>query len=285
MKNKQAEIAEKILCPDEDGFSRETGIDELVEHDKSLRLGNGGSWCRDDGALGRKYNIKRIKGSESDKFYKVMKEKGLVKSTNGIVAVQLRGFKKNPKKQSIRGDIKKAIRKKRCCVLDIGSNIEVDHKDGRKDDSLIIEASSQKVEDFQATSKAVNDAKRQHCKTCRSENVRYDATKLGYRVSQYIGDETYGGTCVGCYWYDPFEFNRSVSKSYLKPYTIDGFPVVEIKTVKTKDVSMRIPLFVLVNLRTVEDADTIEALKGLKVKESIEVVNSNNIRMQIKRVE
>jgi hypothetical protein len=99
---------------------------------------------------------------------------------------------------------------KRCVVLDV-SNVEVDHKDGRRDDPRLSNMSTQKMQDFQALSKCVNNAKRQHCKTCRDTNIRYDARKLGYKMPQYKGGMEYKGSCIGCYWYDPFEFNQNIT--------------------------------------------------------------------------
>ena len=70
---------------------------------------------------------------------------------------------------------------------------------------------TQKMDDFQALSKAANDAKRQFCKECRRTGIRYDAKKLGYPVSYYEGNEQHNGNedvCIGCFWYDPIEFRK-----------------------------------------------------------------------------
>ena len=67
------------------------------------------------------------------------------------------------------------------------------------------------LDDFQPLSKAANNAKRQHCKRCRETGRRFDAKRLGYRVSQFKGNGVYNGMCVGCYWHDPKRFNCEVS--------------------------------------------------------------------------
>jgi len=71
-------------------------------------------------------------------------------------------------------------------------------------------------QDCQPFHTVVNKAKRQHCKQCKETGIRYDATQLGYSVSQYIGPDEYKGSCIGCYWYDPNEFNKQISKDYNK---------------------------------------------------------------------
>ena len=80
---------------------------------------------------------------------------------NSIIAVQLFGL--NTKKQiqkQIRSDIAKEISSQKCAVLHIG-NVEVDHKDGHRDDYENLKPENQTLDDFQPLSKAVNCAKRQ----------------------------------------------------------------------------------------------------------------------------
>jgi len=178
----------KLASPDNQGFSRKVYVTEFVGEYEGLKMGNGGSWCRSDGSLAKLYNIKRHihKGA--------------------IQYVQLHGFNKFSYDRPIPKRIRDELNDKRCVILDIGK-IEIDHRDGRRDDPRLFDSNLVTVNDFQPLSKAANNAKRQHCKTCRETNIRYDAKKLGYVVSQIKGDEVYRGTCVGCYWYDPKGFN------------------------------------------------------------------------------
>lgn len=189
------ELFEEIAKPNDKGYSRAVSVEELISIDSRFAMGNGGSWCRSDGQLGKKYNIKRIK------------EKGK------IVAVQLDGFNKQPKERAINKTIKKIINSQRCTVLDIGSNIECDHKNGKYNDRYMEDLSEQKIEDFQPLSKAVNVAKRQHCKKCNETGKRYDATRLGY-VKPFINGDFDSKNCEGCYWHDPKLFNQTISKDY-----------------------------------------------------------------------
>ncbi len=182
-----------LAKPDPDtGFSRAVDIDILKKN--GLGFGNGGSWCRDDGSLGKKYNIERIK-------------KG-----NRIIAVKLNGYRKNPIGKIIPAHIKNEIHQKKCVVLAIGQP-ECDHKDGRRDDPRLNNPDRITLDDFQPLSKAANNAKKQHCKECRKTDRRFDAKRLGYSTSQWAGNGRYMGTCVGCYWHDPFKFNKEISKN------------------------------------------------------------------------
>lgn len=181
------------------GFSPSVTMNELQKYHHSFYTTNGGDWCRSNqGYLGTKYNIKREIRN------------------NRIFSVKADGFNKNTKiNQSIRSDIYKYTKTKRCVILDISSNIEVDHKDGMKDDWRLNDKSMQKIEDFKPLSKTANDAKRQHCKKCLETGKRYNAKKLGYSESYTYGSEN-SKTCVGCYWYDPVAFNKEISKNFEK---------------------------------------------------------------------
>jgi hypothetical protein len=179
----------------ETGFSNFVPLEVLDNH--GLKTINGGDWCRSDGSLGRYFNINR------------KKERGR------IVGVELLGYKKNHFSNKINKKIKSFYAQKDCKVLAVtGSYIECDHKDGRKDNFELPE--NQKLTDFQSLHKSANIAKRQHCKECKESGIRFDAKRLGYSVSQWIGPENYTGTCIGCFWYDPQKFNEEISHSYVK---------------------------------------------------------------------
>ena len=102
--------------------------------------------------------------------------------------------------------VKVALKGKPCVVLGVvASEMEIDHKNGRYD------AESYTLDDFQPMSKAVNDAKRQHCQRCINNKCRFDAKTLGYTVSFIEGDfDT--PSCPGCYWYDPIAFRQALMK-------------------------------------------------------------------------
>ena len=181
-------------------FSREIKISELKNIHPGFESTNGCQWARSDGSyLGNKYIVKRPK-------------------QNGkVFAIQLDGPNINSTKKyrGIRKDIRDTITAQRCVILDVGSNIEVDHKNGKYNDLANLSSGSQKISDFQPLSKAANDAKRQHCKNCIKAGKRFDARKLGYKDGWVVGDEL-TSTCIGCYWYDPHRFNQLISKDFVK---------------------------------------------------------------------
>ncbi len=186
----------ELANPDKTGNSRKVLVEEFVGKYEKLKFGNGGDWCRSDGSLANKFIVERFKDG------------------NSIVAVQLFGHntKKKINKQ-IDSKISKIIKSQKCEVLYVG-NVEVDHKDGHRDDFENLKIKNQKIDDFQPLPPSVNKAKRQHCKNCRETKQRFDARLLGYSKSAWAGNGKYRGTCVGCYWYDIKKFNQEISKNY-----------------------------------------------------------------------
>ena len=183
----------EIANVDEDGFSDVVTRGVLREH--GLGTTNGGDWCRTDGTLGAIFNIDRPL------------EKG------HIASVQLRGYKKNTFERRVDKIMREHYRKQPCVVLGVSSgHVEVDHKDGRYDRYGRL---SENPKDYQPLHKCANDAKRTHCKRCKESGFRFNACVLGYSVPQYKGGEKYSGSCIGCYWYDPVEFNKKISECFV----------------------------------------------------------------------
>lgn len=196
----------EIAKPNEDGYSREVTMEELISIDESFRTNNGCQWARQDTGPSAEYNLVKRYGVDGNK-------------KNGpVYSIKLNGFNRNYLDKHIRADIKDEITKQRCSILDTGGDkrkIECDHKDGKHADKRISNLESQKLEDFQPLSKAANVAKREHCKKCIETGKRYDAKRLGYKESFLYGNED-SPNCEGCYWYDPKKFNSVISKDYVK---------------------------------------------------------------------
>jgi DNA-binding protein YbaB len=122
--------------------------------------------------------------------------------------------------QNIRSDIKEYYKKQNCVMLGINgksenTKIEIDHKDGRKDNERVSDILTQKFEDFQLLCKAANDVKRQICKNCKDTNKRWNAKNIkGNPYSFYRGNENYTAElgCIGCYQYDPVEYRKTSVK-------------------------------------------------------------------------
>lgn len=204
----------ELANPDKNGISRWVKTTEFVGKYKSLQLGNGADFCRGNSSLSKEYIVE---------FNKKLTP------GNRIDAIRLAGFNKvKVFSQAIRADIKAEICKRKCVMLGVNgisenTKIEVDHKDGRKNDMRVSDMKTQKVEDFQPLCKAANDIKRQICKNCAKDNKRWDAKNIaGNPYSFYEGDENYTEElgCVGCYQYDPVEYRISSAKK-LSEETVD----------------------------------------------------------------
>jgi len=194
------ELFLELANPDESGKSRWVDVSEFVGKYKVLQLGNGLDFGRGKSMLAKKYIIeKKYKGSN-------------------IAKIRLNGF--NSEKtfnQNIRKDIKDELKKQKCVMLGINgksenTKIEIDHKDGRKNDDMVSNSKTQKLEDFQPLCKAANDAKRQICKECKTTDKRWSAKNIkGNPYDFYDGDENYTQElgCIGCYQYDPVEYRKT----------------------------------------------------------------------------
>lgn len=195
----KTELFLKLAAPDKNGVSRWVYVFEFVGEYADLTFGNGASWARKESTLAKKYNVE---------FYK--------KDTpgNSIDRIRLNGFNNGDYSQHINASIKREIKSRRCVVLGT-SNPEVDHKNGMKNEARVMKNEAQRLSDFQALSKAANDAKRQFCKECMRTGIRYDAKQLGYPMSYYKGGAKHNNeenACIGCYWYDPIEFRRHLQE-------------------------------------------------------------------------
>ena len=199
----KTELFLKLAEPNETGESRWVCATEFVGEYVDLQLGNGGSWCRASSSLAKKYIV------EFDKS----RTRG-----NSIDAVRLAGFRRDDTfNQNIRQDIKDYYKTQRCVMLGVcgfseNTKIEIDHKDGRKEDWRVSNPATQSLDDFQPLCKAANDVKRQICKVCRQTGVRWNAPNIkGNPYPFYEGDDNYDEAlgCVGCYQYDPVAYRKS----------------------------------------------------------------------------
>lgn len=199
----KTELFLELATPNAKGESRWVAISEFIGRYKELQLGNGGSWCRASSSLAKGYKLEFDKSKTSG---------------NSIDSIRLAGYNTNRTfSQNIRQDIKEYYKNKNCVMLGIcgsseNTKIEIDHKDGRKDNQRISDVSTQKLEDFQPLTKAANDAKRQICKRCKETNKRWDAKNIkGNPYSFYEGDDNYNQDlgCIGCYQYDPVVYRKT----------------------------------------------------------------------------
>lgn len=184
----------EIIKVDEKGWTDIIYLDELIKVDSRFACNNGCQWARKGSKLDNEYNLKRYHANE-------LGGKG-----NKVVAIQLQGFREKAENHAIPAEVRKALAGKPCCVLGVvTTDMEIDHKNGKYNTEIYT------INDFQPMSKAVNDAKREHCKRCNTYGYRFDAKILGYPISYTEGNAS-SPSCVGCYWYDPVDFRSKLMK-------------------------------------------------------------------------
>lgn len=201
MKKSIKDLFLELANPDKNGVSRWVKKSEFIGEYSSLMFQNGWSWGR--------------KGSALDKEFILEVRRDLTPG-NGIDAIRTNGFNNEFSfKQNIRKDIIDELKEKNCVMLGIKGNsintkIEIDHKEGAKNNPRVSNTKTQTIDDFQPLSKAANDAKRQICKRCQEIDKRFDAREIkGYPLAYYKGGESFKKFgCEGCYQYDPVEYRR-----------------------------------------------------------------------------
>lgn len=202
----------QLANPDDNGVSETVTRNDFYKI--GLTLGNGGDFCRESSTLAKLFNLTKT-NNES---------KG-----NSIDALKLDGYNTEiPFNQCIASRIRTNLQDEKCVMLGINgtsenTKIEIDHKDGRKNDLRVSDPSQQKLEDFQPLCKAANDVKRQICKECKTTNRRWNAQNIkGNPFPFYEGTEEYKEElgCVGCYQYDPVKYRISSARK-LSQMTID----------------------------------------------------------------
>lgn len=181
-------LFESIAQPDENGISREFLIADLAEqHNPAFRTTNGSQWSRNNGYLGRKYNI--IKTYKSGRVY----------------SIKLNGFNQSIEYHNIPTQVRDYYKNQSCVFTGCNVNIEIDHKDARyTQDTTELDA-------FQPVCKMMNDIKREICKKCRTNKCRPRGSSLGFLYDFIKGDEN-SEYCEGCYYYDPIQFRKGLSK-------------------------------------------------------------------------
>ncbi len=194
-----AAFFESLMDIDQFGCSDWYEIDFLNDSGISSGLkpikGNGSTIFQNDRGFGKKYVIEKSRDSRGS-----------------VEAVRLRGF--CPISQQLRGvaipkEVRQKLSKLSCVHCGTSSNIEIDHKNGRKDFSL-----ENGIDAFQPLCKHCNVLKRERCKKCDEGGKRFDAKTLGFQVGWINGSSQYAGAregCDGCYMYDPSSFKKVLS--------------------------------------------------------------------------
>lgn len=225
---KKFELFKKLSNCNDYVISNIVNVNMFKNEYSSLKLGNGGSWCRFDSKVAKKYKLMtynefgKLRCSWEADNYEISKLNNEIKklgvdfyNKNSILFIKLCGFQNlDCINRSVRSDIKNIIQSLPCVHCGTTSNIEVDHKNGLYNDKRVLNINTQRLEDFQPLCKHCNDLKRQTIKEMKNTGIRYPATKipiirkLGIKYTQ--GNENYDindpNTMIGTYWYDPVDF-------------------------------------------------------------------------------
>jgi hypothetical protein len=194
------EMVLHIAKPDKEGKSREITRDEIESIHHSF--GNiMGTW---QAAL--------------KKIHTFVFKHGL---GNSWTSFHLTGFNDNPFSQTIRPDIDREIKKEPCVFCGCHSDIQTDHKDGRKNDPQVSNQKTQRKEHFQSTDRHCNMVKKTRCEECRKCGLRPDVRKVvpfmeSCPVGWTVGGEQYDPNvgCEGCWFFDPRKFMAAIFKKY-----------------------------------------------------------------------
>ena len=207
-----ADLYLELARPDKDGWGRVVRLTEFTGKYAPLAdgFGNGGAWCRSDGAL-RAYNIHREK------------EKGR------IVAVQLQGWRTMDNSRPIPQFVRDAFAGRCCVMCPRGSGIEVDHKRGRKDDPRLNDPERVTVNDFQPMCSNCNKSKRSACQRCEATGIRFDGRLMGRPVSYSRGGPEYNGTCEGCPLGDVEMYHHDIARMEIRTAPKIDQPTLEME--------------------------------------------------------
>jgi len=203
MKTNKKEVLKSFMDIDNKGFSHgpHTLIDGtedwhamcdinsmLIMAGFTQSSGNGSDMFQNDRGLGTEYTI--------DKRYS--------DSPRRLEYVRLLGTSTPKKTASIPKIARDTYSRCNCAHCGTGSNIQIDHKDGRKH-----HGGKNTIDDFQPLCQHCNLVKREHCKECTKVSKRFDARLLGYRTGWILGGRSYTSAgCIGCYWYDAQAFKQ-----------------------------------------------------------------------------
>lgn len=220
------------------GQTRMVCVSEFTDTYASLKLGNGGSWCRRSAFEKnyKAYNVKRngtihylwaptdeetrAVEKERDDYYAANKIKA-AKGTD-IYLLKIFGKMSTQTSRPIRADIRAAICAKSCIVCGTTETV-CDHKNDLYNNPRVLKTDTQTLDDFQPLCNHCNLQKRQVAKKTRETGKRYGATRIAqlslFGVDFTVGDETFDPAdpkaMIGTYWYDPVAFLTELKKRFV----------------------------------------------------------------------
>lgn len=150
------------------------------------------------------------------------------KEGNKVIKIKLNGFDKENnnfnKKRPIRKDIINYYKNKTCVVCGSNSSLVTDHKNDLSNDTRVLNAETQTIDDFQSLCTHCNLQTREICKKTIETNKRYGATNIPslkiFGIDFIEGDENFDKNDInamkGTYWYDPIEFHKKIGEKIVK---------------------------------------------------------------------
>ena len=213
-------IFEFCAKPDENGSSEWVDILKISKICPLFITTNGGAWYRDNQTyLGKKYIFLPYKldvNEQGDNFKNRFKKR--------LVRFKTDEEKGNTPIREIPDEIIYKFNKEKrdgtaqSAVSGSRENLEIDHKNGRYDNTTSDKYDELTEDDFQYLTKHENDIKREVCKKCRNTGLRFDARQTGWPISVSYGELEYNPNldakcgCVGCWWFDPKLFIKQFSE-------------------------------------------------------------------------
>lgn len=191
------ELLEKALGIDKlTGCSAWHYVSDLEDKTGLKLRGNGSAQLQNDRGLGKLYLIEKQYSSSG------------ARAIESVRTIGHATHYQSHRSSTIPMAVRVWLSGKPCSFCGTTTQLEADHRDGRKEPMPDPLAS-----DFQALCKHCNALKREACKACLKSGIRFNAIVLGYRVSQWTGSllfEPREPRCRGCLWHDPITFRSKL---------------------------------------------------------------------------
>lgn len=213
----------KLAQPNDSGESRVVTVKEFTGKNAPLLHTNGGSWCRKDGSVCKKFKmmvistngkiVYRFEPDDSTKYntFQNILTKNLpnnIKKSNAIYAYILVGHNTSTSmSRHIPFEIvKKVTRNAQCVICGTTCSVECDHKN-----SLYNTIGKLSIDDFQPLCTHCNQVKRQVAKQEKNENKRFTVGDIpqfkSFPKTPWERFEPYNSNNPQCnvntYYYDP----------------------------------------------------------------------------------
>jgi len=215
-------------------------VDQFIGKYNNLKLGNGGSWCRNSAwkhhkvATMKKNGVINYLWETDNENEKSIVSKAFrvypVTKGNSIQYFGIFGLKEQNKLRPIRSDIKDYWVKFPCVFCGLKENLVCDHKNDLYNDMRVLNTKTQTLDDFQPLCKHCNALKRE------AKKKKFSAKELPM-YSHYSIDFYWEQNPEESFWYDPIKFRKRVddemNKSWLqKIYMYFQVPLTQRKRVE-----------------------------------------------------